>query len=304
MSYSISGTQATGITLTSSTPNPVAIEPNTQITGTIGPALYGPGGPSYSWTIDNSGTLIGPPTYIGVQLGSNASAVINGVVNNSYGGKIIGYTGVYISGPGTVANGTSDNPGGATITGTGVAGVNLTGAPGTVINQGGRYDGVIQGYGNALGVIESDGGSVTNLVGGIISGAEGISIGGAGLVTNSGNIIGTTDAGVELSGSTGTVVNYGLIQGYSVAVLENAGGSVTNQSAGTITAAEGISIDGVGLVFNSGNITGSTGAGVELRGGAATVVNYDFGLIQGGGVAVLEDVGGSGTNQSIATIIG
>jgi hypothetical protein len=85
MARTISGSSSVGITLTSGD-NPVSV------TGTIaaagGTALYGPGTGSYSWTIDNSGTVSGDTLASGdgIQLGSGSAAVGPSAVTNETGG--------------------------------------------------------------------------------------------------------------------------------------------------------------------------------------------------------------------------
>jgi hypothetical protein len=204
----IAGTYSVGITLNSTNPNPVSV------TGTItvasGNALYGKGGPIdggggalYGWTIDNSGT-IGGATGSGIQLGTDVNAVAGGVVTNTGIGVIYGYTGVAIYGPGSVTN-----LSGGSITGTGVLSdaILITGGTGTIVNQG-----VL--LGGTEGVEEDVGGSVTNKSGGIITG--------------------TGQAGIQIGGALGTVINYGSVSGTNDGVGETKG-SVTNQADGTIT---------------------------------------------------------------------
>ncbi|MDR3535547.1 MAG: Hint domain-containing protein [Acetobacteraceae bacterium] len=303
MSYTLSGTYSSGVTLTSGSQNPVTISPFSLVTSSTGAALYGPAGPGYTWTIDNSGTIAGPPTYTGVQLGSNSGTIDSGVVTNRYAGLIVGANGVYINGSGTLTN-----LSGGTITGTVTAGVDLTGAAGTVTNYG-----VLQGYGsNALGVIESGGGAVSNQVGGLISGYEGVAITGPGVVTNSGTIIGTQTAGIELASSPGTVVNYGLVQGYGVAVLEDAGGTVTNQSGGTIAGNIGVEFVAAGTFTDAGAVIGNVADAVEFNASVgenrlilaptATFTGNISSALNGDNVVELQ-AGGAGTLSTFGTNI-
>ena len=189
MSRTISSTYTTGITLTTTSDNPISV------TGTVnvasGTALYGTGGGSYGWTIDNSGLLNGGGNGYGISLGTSGSYVANGVVTNEAGGTIAGgYNGVAIWGPGSVTN-----MAGGTITGGSYnKGVYFKGA-GTVVNAG------LIAAGN-VAIYEAAGGSVTNLATGTISGAGGVSFYNAvGTFTNAGVVIGT-------SGGVGAVSFY------------------------------------------------------------------------------------------------
>ncbi len=90
------------------------------------------------------------------------------------------------------------------------------------------------------------------------------SLGTAWTITNAGNVL---SGGIGLQ-SAGTVVNAGNIFGsdapfnHVVAVRLNAGGSVTNQTAGVISGSEGIFgvyHGGVVTVVNAGSISGQFG---------------------------------------------
>ena len=112
---------------------------------------------------------------------------------------------------------------------------------------------------------EYRGGSVTNIAGGTITGdtAQGVYLGGAGTVTNSGSIIGGA-YGVDLT-NTGTVTNLndGNIDGGSgVGVLIN----------GTYGVGGGANV----LVYNAGTLSGSTGV-FEFAGGSVTNVGTIIG---------------------------
>ncbi|HJU17220.1 MAG TPA: hypothetical protein VJ770_12210 [Stellaceae bacterium] len=142
----------------------------------------------------------------------------------------------------------------------------------------------------------------------------GIALAAGGTIANAGLIEGDP-AGILINGGAGTVVNSGSI---ASAVSLNAGGSVTNDSSGTIGRV--FIANGAGTVANSGTIDGSViltaGGSVEnasggdisgplpdsfghvlpalsISGGAGTVINS--GNIQG---AVVLNAGGSVTNDS------
>ncbi len=125
------------------------------------------------------------------------------------------------------------------------------------------------------------------------------SLGAAWMITNSGSVLG---AGIGL-GSTGTVVNDGRIAGtyaYATGVSLTAGGSVTNASTALITGYVGVQVTGgAGTVINYGTITVSGGHGngdIYLAGGGV-VINHAGGTIGApasnpGAVYIL---GGAGT---------
>jgi hypothetical protein len=102
--------------------------------------------------------------------------------------------------------------------------------------------------------------------------------------------------GVFITGSAGTVVNSGSINGAVRGVFLVAGGSVTNAASASITGViDGVYINGaVGTVVNSGSIDASTGIGADLVAGG-TVTNA--GTITGsGGTAVYFGYGGAASN--------
>jgi hypothetical protein len=161
--------------------------------------------------------------------------------------------------------------------------------------------------------IDVAGGSVTNAVGGSITGqyTDVYIGGGAGTVVNSGNILGgerfavhlnsgglvsntgsirsgsAAAIGIDISGAAGTVVNSGSIAGAGKSIALFAGGSVTNAAAGTING--GVLISSVaGTVVNSGTIAGFGGgdlAAVELAAGSS-VTNAASGSINGSPVGI------------------
>jgi hypothetical protein len=197
----------------------------------------------------------------------------------------------------------------------------------------------IQNYGtlsaslsNGIGVDLNDGGSVTNASDGTISGnfgieanpagaaitvdnfggiygqTAGIYLGNGGSVTNeSTGTIGGIGYGVSIRNSTGTVDNFGLIEGtgtHGIGVYLGAGGTVTNEIGGTISGVfDGVFAAAPGTVTNDGLITGTGagGVGVEL-GDGSTLVNS--GTASGGFAGVYLDVAGSITNLSGGTITG
>ena len=111
-------------------------------------------------------------------------------------------------------------------------GIHLNSSGSTVTNSG-----TIAGIGaKSMGVLLPNGGAVTNLSSGSISGYVGVYIGGAGgTVTNAGSIAGTLPAVLVVSGSIDNELGGTLsMSGNSfMAAYAGKGGSVTN--AGTIT---------------------------------------------------------------------
>ncbi|HEV2334846.1 MAG TPA: hypothetical protein VGS13_05080 [Stellaceae bacterium] len=236
-----------------------------------------------------------------------------------------------------------------TITSTGaVAGTSFYGILGpatrawTVTNQG-----TVTAPGEGISL--TLGGSVTNgisgAIGGLIQGYDsGISIGGStGTIVNfgmvkatgaassgvylhaGGHVINDTTAsiigntGISIASSASTVVNFGTIEGAgdtTVAGYKNArgdgvylpaGGSVTNASTGTISAAnDGVLLiaTGGGTVVNAGKITSNNfnNAAVELVGSGGI---GNSGLIEGFGTGIFVGVGeGTITNSGTVMITG
>jgi hypothetical protein len=181
MAKTISSAYTAGITLTTTTSNPVTIKSTGRISVTSGVALTGNGGSSDSWTIANSGTIIGAgDDGKGIYLGHYQTYVTNAVLTNMSGGLISapGYA-VQIAGPGSVTN-----LSGGTISG-GNNAVFIEGGLGTVVNAGVILAGNVGAY-------SYNGGSMTNLSGGTISGGN---------------------AGVWFQNAPGTFTNFGVVIG-------------------------------------------------------------------------------------------
>lgn len=139
------------------------------------------------------------------------------------------------------------------------------GAPGTLTN-----DGTVAS-GGLSGISLDQGGVINNQAAGLITGLEGIDVQVGGDVNNAGTIAGgllgiylqagivQNAAGGEISGGvaamSGAIVNYGEIaSGYEAAISFRAGGSVFN-------------------LGTKSSITGPNAAGLDISGGAGTVVN-------------------------------
>jgi hypothetical protein len=265
-------------------------------------------------SVSNAGSIAGTGTSgFGVRFGSASSG---GSVSNQSGGVITGATdGVYFntgSGAGTVSNA-------GTITGgtSGFAAINLSGGGFVSNTSGGTIAGhqagvfIANGTGATVGNAGSigaqsygiwllNGGTVTNASGGRITGsyvttdAAGVYLGSGGSVTNqSGGIIGGL-RGVYVQGGVATVVNAGHIVGSNTTIgagaaatgagmYLGAGGSVTNQSGGTISGFEGVYANNVAAtVVNTGSIAGNsaTGDSILLKAGGS-VTNLSGGVISG-----------------------
>jgi hypothetical protein len=144
---------------------------------------------------------------------------------------------------------------------------------------------------------------VTNQTGGTISGvAVGVFVsGGAGSVINGGHIYGTAASGrgaVLLGG--GTVTNTGAITGGNVGVYVSGGGTVNNESGGSIS---GVYIAGGSAAVNSLTNAGEIRNGAVLKSGGAvtntdTITGGHFGLYMGGGGTVTN----SGTISGAASV--
>ena len=242
-------------------------------------------------TIVNVGTILGPQGGSGAI--SLASTNTGWVVTNASGGVIQGATvengirflafgsvvnyGLITSGGGQ-ANGIYAK-GGASITNKSSGtlaggGIYITGAAGTVINQG-----VILGDAQYGGVAENAGGTVTNLSGGTIAAngaAYGVKLFAAGTVTNAGTIIGKSDAsnsavifsasGGRLIVDPGAVFKYGVNGGNSsLSVLELASGA----TKGTIAL-------GANYVSFSPTVTLDSGASWLISAISAIAPNHTF----------------------------
>ena len=308
----ITGSYASGISLSDASANPVTVSENATITNAGGPALFlNPTNVPY-WTLTNYGFVYG------------ASA------------------GVLMPDGGSVTN-----EGDGTIGATGQSGNGVQlggGLTSTVVNLGlitGPADGVIDSSAAANVYNEASGtnvGTITGLVGvdlaagtvnnaGVINATAnssgtygvGINLSANGFVTNqAGGIITADHLGIDAP-SKGTVVNDGTVSagvyGVSLALL------VTNQSNGTITGGKyglnlqnatvvnqgsiaGTGADGAGIVMTSGgyvtNVSGGTitgtNIGIHLSGAASTI--RDSGFISGGTYAVA-----FGTGQSDRLVI-
>jgi glycosyltransferase involved in cell wall biosynthesis len=173
----ISGSYNTGIYLSSESDNPVLV------TGTIAPAsgtgLTGKGGAGNSWTVDNAGE-ISANSGGAVVLGPPGSSIASGMFVNEPGAAIYSPDyGVYINGPGSITN-----MAGGTIVGKTFSGMYILGGPGTIVNAGKVSAGSVAAF-------EKDGGSITNLSGGILAGSGGVVFDDApGTLTNAGTVIG------------------------------------------------------------------------------------------------------------------
>jgi fibronectin-binding autotransporter adhesin len=234
----------------------------------------------------NDGTITGSTgfgLYAGVYL------VDGGSVTNDSTGLIQGYQAVLggaggtltVVNQGTIASLAPDGYGiqllgGGSVTNqsggviTGYDGVHGTGNPLTVVNAG-----TILGdpTSNAsVGIWITDGGMVSNQATGLISGGDGVYAGSAPLtVVNAGTIIAT--------GSISPTHTAGF------GICLAGGGSVTNQSGGTISGYQGgiyARLTDPVTVVNDGTIagTGSASFGVYLAGGG-TVTNQSDGTISG-----------------------
>jgi hypothetical protein len=234
MARTITGTNTTGITLTSQSDNPVTVASTAVVskpTGALG-ALYGKGGATNTWTIDNFGVIsggFGSTNASGVYLGGFLSAVTSGVLINETAGTVLGNTyAVFINGPASITN-----KSGGTISARTNAAVYLRGLS-TVVNSG-----VITDSTNT-GVYLEGGGSLTNNAGGSINAASiGARLVGVGTVNNAGTIsgpsfsvlFGTTSTSNRLIANPGATFA-GRIGG-GTGVLELAAGNGSAASLGT-----------------------------------------------------------------------
>jgi hypothetical protein len=213
---------------------------------------------------------------------------------------------------GPVVLGTADNPlsitSTGTVTSTGTAdGIDGgTGTTWTITNAGVvsaasgngvslTGSGIVGNTGSISGkdaLVLKAGGSVTNNVGGSISGLGAL---GAGLGSG---------AGVFIAGAAGTVTNHSTISGAAYGVGFGAGGLVTNTSS--ITGGEdGVIVQGaIGTIANSGTIIATVDDGVALFAGGS-VTNASGASISGSNVgAGIYITGGTATVTNAGSIAG
>jgi len=283
--------------------------------------------------VTNQGGIDADVTHDGIRL------VGGGIVTNSGAGVISGYHGVDISGgtgrivnsSGTIASATKvvgqistryasvvlEAGGSVTNASAGVIanGVDISGAAGTITN-----DGVIGGVyffqnGPAGQFTLASGPSVTLRAGGQVS-------------NGASNARALISGGLEISGGSGALVNAGTITGYSTmrggtdtfdsvgpSVILADGGSVTNQSTGNLL--NGVSIAGAGTVSNLGQIgAGAQGSGaygsylsrndsIDLDQGKVTNGNaQDTTASIGNGLTGVQFAKGPGRVANFGSIIG
>jgi hypothetical protein len=162
------------------------------------------------------------------------------------------------------------------------------------------------GYVNGGLYVSSPGGWLVVNQGTITDGEHGVSLGGAGTVTNvAGGLISGVASGVY-GGPSGavTVVNYGLITGSSALYLAS-GGAVTNKPGGTLSGSEGILSSHYLSVVNAGQILGdkTVGQGIDLFSGGGAVTNLSGGTISGL-IGVYGQTNGALTVVNTAHIVG
>ncbi len=246
MSKTISGTYASGITLTSIADNPTTIT----ALGRVNAGLY-ISNPA-AWQVVNQGSIHSGSGGKGITLSSGGTVTnqtaggIYGIAMGIYGaaggaltvvnaGKISASAGIYLRSGGVVTNQST-----GTISGSDAI---ISYANTTVVNAGR----LLGGSTNGLGIdFFNGGGSVTNQSTGTISGGSAIygQTGGALTVVNAGQIAGITTS------SNG------------MGVFLQAGGIVTNQAGGTISGYDAIvgANFGAATVSNAGTITGTRNA--------------------------------------------
>ncbi|OAM89730.1 hypothetical protein OH491_16760 [Termitidicoccus mucosus] len=255
MNLGAGGTVTNAGTITSAGNNaifaPVSAFVSNTTTGLIQGGYAGVG-LSMGGTIKNSGTISGANDYAVYVEGGMAE------VDNNEDGVIEG--GIYAGGTTTVIND------GRVIGARGI----LLGASSSLTGTGS-----IDVAGSALTL--ASGLSHTNVSGVFLRGGQaGVSFAGAGTLTNSGTVIGTTNTGVQANTGSVLVANTttGQIQGGHAGVMIAAGGTVSN--SGTIIGTNGYGISATNAVASVSNTTGAlikgSTYGVSLASGG-TVLN-------------------------------
>jgi uncharacterized protein with beta-barrel porin domain len=259
---------------------------------------YGAGVDLYAGgVLNNSGSITGD--YLGVELGQT------GTVNNAAGATITGANSNAIY---AVQNATIVNNGTLTAANTGYNAVYVTGG-GSLSNTG-----TISGAGAAVQFNGSA--TVTNALGGTITGNTGsaVYIRGVGTLVNNGTLTSTGSEAVAIL-QGGTISNTGAISGtFGGAQLGSNsyrnGGTITNSGTiqATVDGGNGVTMIGAGTVNNNAGgliastlTTGSGSWGIDFENGAGTLNNA--GVVKAD-VGVVLDGAGTLSNASTGKISG
>jgi hypothetical protein len=299
--------------------NPIAFGTGTDINVSSGTETGVYGSSARSWAVTNQGAISGALYGVNLAGGGSVTNKAGGTISGGHSGlHIYQYTyngNVYTYGrPFAYGGGVRILGGAATVTNAGkingaAFGVDLA-AGGSVTNQAGAtisgsvIHGVYGYYSVGTGILVAGGaGTVTN-AGDIAGFSYGVQLQAGGIVTNSGTISGGFE-GIDLTAG-GSVTNKagGTISGGGFGVFLSAGGSVINKAGGTIDGFNGIKAFGVANVTNGGTIIASTvgngGNAVTLYGGGS-VVNQAGATIRGGFGVLLYFSAGTVTNAGNIT---
>ena len=248
-------------------------------------------------------TATGAVTSTGTADGIDGGAGTTWTISNAGVISASSGNGVSLAGSGIVGNTGSISGNDALLLGAGGSVTNNVG--GSISGLGALGAGIATGAGVYIG---GAAGTVTNH--GAISGvAYGVALGAGGLVTNTGSITGGED-GVTVHGSAATIANYGSI----TATVDDgiglfAGGAVTNAAGATISATgtNGASVyitGGIAAITNAGSISGSSPHGMLIEDGGS-VLNEASGSISGVNTGVFFKVQpGTVTNAGQITATG
>jgi hypothetical protein len=243
-------------------------------------------------TINNSGMIsqTGGGGSNGISLSAGGKVTNTGTINAQ--GTISGHGIIFVGTGGTVINGASNST--AAYIGGGFGIVANTGAasPTTVVN-----------YGSIIGLPGANHSAISLSSGGIVQN------GAVGATTALIDATGGTNAAISMSGTAGTVTNFGTVKAVGTNGLATgiffapAGGAVTN--SGTVFAgafganATGISLNNGGTATNSGLINAAYGQNESGIGGfsaaGATVVNT-------GTITASGTTSGQGVNISTGSV--
>ncbi len=240
------------------------VDVTNNVGGVVAGNLFGIRLEAASGSVDNSGTISASGAS-----GTGVNLLAGGVVTNRSAGSI---TGAAVGVLGSGASAVMDNSGTISATGTGGIAINLLAGGVLTNNVGGVIAGAVEGarvFG-ASGTVDNSG--TIGATG--TNGLAAILLAGGVFTNRAGGLITGVVEGAHITGASGTVDNSGTISASNAssgwAVILHSGGNVTNAPDGVITGGNvGVYLSLNGTVTNSGSITGTSGAGINMQAGGS-----------------------------------